>query len=167
MSELVIEFIHGIAQTLPNESRLDQAIRYTIDSVTMAMIVHDTVTEASNDHLVYALCEVRKTPFDIDPPDEGQRQKLVWSGDDHPLFKIAKSDLEDPECRETTRQMIICYLTRAVIEETQHGSKAIGTAYANLIALKQSPKKRLIKIIKTYMDRLNEDTKVTLDRLFG
>jgi hypothetical protein len=167
MSIEVIEYIHGIACDLPNESRLDQAMRYTIDSVTMSMIVHDTVTESSNDHLVYALCEVRKTPFDIDPPADGQRQKLVWSGDDHPLFKIAKSDLEDPECREATRQMIICYLTRAIIDETRHGSEAIGTAYANLIALKQSPKKRLIKIIKKYMDLQKESSKDRLDRLFN
>ena len=64
MSIEVIEYIHGIARDLPNESRLDQAMRYTIDSVTMAMIIRDSVTESSNDQLVYALCEVRISPFD-------------------------------------------------------------------------------------------------------
>lgn len=156
MSVKVIEYVHTLAQSLPNDSRLDSAIRYAVGSVTMSLVLSDAVgLNTDNNVMLYALYEIRKLPFEAEVTKMG-RQKLVWSGEDHKLFKIARRYLEDSECRESTRQIIICYLMRAVIEETSGNPEAIGLAYANLIALKNSAKKKLICIFKEYMDYQKE-----------
>lgn len=163
----VIEYVHTLAQELPNVSRLDSAIRYAVGSVTMSLVLGDAVgIQTDQTALLFALSEIRKLPFEVDEPPEWFRQKLVWSGDDHKLFKIAKKDLEDSECREATRQIIICYLTRAVIEESTGNPDAIGLAYANLISLKNSAKKKLIHIFKQYMDYQKESSSERLNRIF-